>query len=317
MGIYMLNLLLFFLIFLGNIQAVDRFAELRKFISKDQFGIEIAPWASPILPKSLKYHRVTLDLYDTSTLRMKALSHPSYRELANQIEEVDFVGSALELSDLIQTKYPLETFDYILSSHNFEHLPNPILFLQECSKVLKKSGILSMAIPDLRACFDYFRPHTTLAEWLEAFFAHRNRPTLTQIFELHSLHSRLVKANQELIGFYLKAPILDVIPYQTLKPAFDNWSRTLEVNDRDILKNYVDDADVHCSTFTPTSFELLIYDLQFLGLINFSIKEISSTNGCEFYVHLCNDFQQINNEQEFYNKRAELLRKIVNELKQR
>ena len=84
----------------------------------------------------------------------------------------------------------------MISSHNFEHSPNPIRFLQGCGKVLKPGGVLSMALPDKRACFDYFRPHTTLGQWLEAFFAERERPTPAQVFDQDSLHSRL-RAGEE------------------------------------------------------------------------------------------------------------------------
>ena len=303
-------LLLSFLLITETLSSLDRLVEMRKFISKDLFGIEIAPWGNPILPKSAGWSCITLDLYDAPTLRMKALADPNYRQFANQIEEVDLLGSVLELSDLIQTKYHLETFDYVVSSHNFEHLPNPILFLQECSRVLKKGGLLSMAIPDLRVCFDYFRPHTSLAEWLEAFFSSREKPTLAQVFEHNSLRCRLVQSAGEMDSFPWKSPLSRITPHQYLKQAFDSWSVVLKADDFPYI-------DVHCSVFTPASFELLLRDLQFLGLSNFSVQEISSVNLNEFYVHLRNDFKEVLSEQEFYNKRAELLRKIVLELKQR
>ncbi|WP_348653156.1 hypothetical protein [uncultured Sulfurimonas sp.] len=47
-----------------------------------------------------------------------------------------------------------------------------------------------------------------------------------------------------------------------------------------------DYIDVHCWRFTPTSFRLLISDLQKLGLINLEIKSEFDTTGCEFYVAL-------------------------------
>ena len=38
-----------------------------------------------------------------------------------------------------------------------------------------------MAIPDRRACFDYFRPLTRLSDWIQAFVEDRSRPSSAQI----------------------------------------------------------------------------------------------------------------------------------------
>jgi hypothetical protein len=48
-----------------------------------------------------------------------------------------------------------------------------------------------MAIPDRRATFDFFRPISTTADFLGAFYAGLQRPTATSIFELSILFAEL------------------------------------------------------------------------------------------------------------------------------
>jgi len=170
---------------------MGRTEELARFVSRRGRGIEIGPWCNPVAPKSAGYNCRILDVFDTATLRQRAEGDPGIGESAvTRIEEVDFVGSSTNIAELVGADDLLGTFDYIVSSHNFEHLPDPIKFLQGCEKVLRPGGVLSMAIPDRRCCFDYFRPYSSLAEMLAAYFERRERPTQAQIFERWSLQAR-------------------------------------------------------------------------------------------------------------------------------
>jgi 2-polyprenyl-3-methyl-5-hydroxy-6-metoxy-1,4-benzoquinol methylase len=103
-----------------------------------------------------------MDVFDTETLRARAAADPNIVSDIAAIEEVDLVGSATELEQVVSQRCPLSSFDYVVSSHNFEHLPNLIRFLQACARVLKPGGMVCMAIPDHRTCFDFFRPPTML-----------------------------------------------------------------------------------------------------------------------------------------------------------
>jgi hypothetical protein len=64
-----------------------------------------------------------------------------------------------------------------------------------------------------------------------------------------------------------------------LGDAFDVWRRRREAGD----DGY---HDVHCWTFTPTSFRLLLSDLFFLGLSPFVVEEVTGTTIMEFYAQL-------------------------------
>ncbi len=162
---------------------MERLLELRKHITKEQRGIEVAPYHNPIAPRRLGFGSVVIDVFDTDDLRRRAEADQNIpRDHLPFIETVDIVGSATELANLVEARFGNERFDYIVSSHNIEHLPNPIRFLQACEKVLRPGGVLTMAIPDRRYCFDFYRPVTELSEWLDAFHENRTQPTLAQVF---------------------------------------------------------------------------------------------------------------------------------------
>jgi SAM-dependent methyltransferase len=289
---------------------MERKAEVLKHITKTQKGIEVGPWFSPLAPKQEGYNCLSLDVFDTEVLKERAKTDPLVADdKIPSIEPVDLIGTATAIDKIVEERGELETFDYIISSHNFEHSPNPIKFLKGCGRVLKPGGLLSMAIPDKRGCFDYFRPHTTMGQWVEAFFAERERPTLTQVFEQNSLHSRFKVGEEMRPGFSLADDPSNVRAVPTLREAYGAWASLETAKDTTYY-------DTHCSTFTPSSFRLLLTDAAFLGLSPFAVDEVSETNGIEFYVHLRNaGYRTYTEEQttQLYAARQQLLHAIANE----
>ena len=286
---------------------MDRRTEILKHITKEQKGIEIGPWFAPLAPKRDGYHCLSFDVFDTERLKANATRDPNIdKNSIEAIETVDIVGSSTEIEDVIASTGGLGSFDYIISSHNFEHLPNPIKFLQGCAKVLKPGGYLSMAVPDKRACFDYFRPISTLAEWVEAHIENRTRPTLTQWFEQNSLHSRYHNNGAEQAGFSVENDPSDVFAKRTLREAYEEFVALHGTDNQTYL-------DTHCWVFTPSSLHSLLLEVRFLGLSQFSIAEVSESRGVEFYVHLCNSGTAPLEPESFYSIRQQLLHAIVNE----
>jgi len=289
---------------------MSRRRELTKYITRDQLGIEIGPWFNPLAPKAAGYKCLVLDILGADALRKKAAEDPNIpKETITNIEEVDLPGSCTSIAELVAEKHQLGTFDYILSSHNFEHLANPILFLHGCEKVLKRGGILSMAVPDRRVCFDYFRPVSTLPEWLEAYFEGRIRPTMKQVFAHHSLSSRYEIDGHETSDFSLEDDPRHILPVEQLHERLIEWDEFRQHPD----ENY---RDTHCSVFTPASFELLLRELQFLGLTGFEIIETSKTCGTEFYIHLRNSerlSRDAGSTKTFYDLRRNLMHRVNDE----
>lgn len=291
---------------------MDRTEQLLKYIRKEQRGIEVGPYFRPLVPKRRGYDSLTMDVFDTARLIENARNDPLIAEEAiAEIEEVDIVGSCAALATLVGEKYSLGSFDYIVSSHNFEHLPDPIRFLRDCEAVLKRGGIVSMAVPDRRATFDYFRPVTTLADWLDAYAEARILPSPAQVFEGHSLRGAFNRNGQTAPGFLLgmEDPNL-VIPAEDLEAAYQTWQEDRERGNRRPYR------DAHCSVFTPSSLRLMIEDLRFLGLIRLELVElIVPPNSFEFYVHLRNAGPPAPaiDRAAFYERRAATLREMVEE----
>lgn len=287
---------------------MNRFEVLRKYISKDKLGIEIGPWNQPIAPKRQGYNCLVLDVFDTETLIARAKTDRLTRDGVDNIEAVDLLGSSSEIDEIVERKGLSGQLDYIVSSHNFEHLPNPVKFLQGCEKILKPGGMLSMALPDHRACFDYFRPRTTLATWLEAYFTGRKVPSLSQFFDHQASYSLYHLDQDTSVTFTLKHNPARVLPDRQIRQAFDFW-RSHAADSEPIY------LDVHCSIFTPASFEQLISDLRFLELIQLELIEISETEAYEFFVHFRRPTTATTPSQpdDFYEKRASLLHRVNSE----
>lgn len=256
--------------------AMNRKKQILKHVNQRGRGIEIGPWINPIAPKREGFDCLTLDVFDTATLRSRAAGDPNIAALAHQIEEVDLVGSSTEIENITRATCPELEFDYVVSSHNFEHLPNPIRFLQGCTRILKPGGVIAMAIPDHRACFDYFRPVTRLGEWLDSYHRKLDRPSLSHYFDHR-------------YAFAYHAPTANTSALRTespsgwkgpgdLREAYADWLRRMQEGESEYL-------DSHVSVFTPSSFELLIHDCVFLGLLSLKTIEILDAD-TEFHVSL-------------------------------
>ncbi|HVZ10665.1 hypothetical protein [Rhodopila sp.] len=286
--------------------------EVLKHITKDMLGVEIGPWHSPLAPKSAGYHCLSLDVLDGPALRERARADPNVPDSwVERIEDVDLVGPANLLLDLVAEKGLVGKLDYLVSSHNFEHIPDPIGFFQTCGKVLKPEGVISMAIPDRRGSFDFFRPFTTLASWIQAHQEKRIRPSYAQVFEMNTTIAFYRRGDDLDTGMdYLNENPANFDPHRRLRSEYTEWMRKIETQD----DNYL---DTHCSSLTPTVFKLLVSDAYFLGLIPFDILEVSETYWAEFYVHLKNrgyaEPVSDNEATRHYETRARLLQEVVNE----
>jgi SAM-dependent methyltransferase len=271
---------------------MSRLNLLREGISTEHSVLEIGPYFNPIAARAAGYRTTTLDVLDTDQLRQKAAVDTNIpKERCKEIEEVDLVGSACDLADLTRARYGAEhRFDWILSSHNIEHIPNPVRFLQQCAAVLRAEGTLRLAVPDKRYCFDHFRTLTEVSEWLEAFFENRTQPTSYQLFREMTIVSDPLPDGS---GW---------VPTRKSLSLFREWFRP----GCEAPTHYI---DTHCWAFTPESFELLVRDMIAFGLVELRIDSISDTRGIEFYVDLARPSAPVVvAEDEYYAIRERLLR---------
>ena len=273
---------------------MDRLACLRAGIEKHHEVLEIGAYFNPIAPRCEGYRVTTVDVFDTDVLRQKAAADPSLGPSAvGRIEQVDLIGSACDLADLTVARYGADKrFDWIVSSHNFEHLPDPIRFLRQCAAVLNPHGTLRMAIPDKRYCFDHYRQVSDVSEWLQAFHERRMKPTVYQMFRVLA-HCSTARDRRHWV------------PTRQTLDVYRSWFGP---------DGHPPDAylDTHCWAFTPESFELLLHDVQAFGLVPLKIGRISEPRGHEFFVDLCPAVaNQPFSESEYFSRREALLRRSL------
>ncbi|MEJ8816636.1 methyltransferase domain-containing protein [Lacibacter sp. H407] len=235
-------------------------------IDKTLLGVEIGPSHNPIAPKKSGFNVHIIDHMNKDELIKKYKDHNV--DLSN-IEEVDFVWKGESYSELTRRS---KSYSWILASHVIEHTPDIISFLNECDAILKENGVLSLAIPDVRYCFDYFRPITGVSKVIDAYL-HKNKIHTPGTAAEYFLNFAKRDGNISWFEGYRGELALEF----SIEDAYNQMNAVI----RD--KIYL---DLHSWCFTPTSFRLLIQDLNSLGLIN--LKEVSffPSEGCEFFIKL-------------------------------
>jgi SAM-dependent methyltransferase len=246
---------------------MNRNKKLTKKLNLKGLGLEIGPSHNPITPKKEGYNVHVMDYASRNDLLKKYKDHNIKH---SNIEEVDYIwDSKTSYSNLINNK---KHYDWIIASHVIEHTPNLIGFLQNCDDILKSDGILSLAIPDKRYCFDYFRPVSSIARIIDQHLSQHTTAT--------------------------PGAIAEQILYRGTKLGCDTWNSSAIGNiniseDVEVAKARMVEAindekyiDIHNWCFTPYHFRLLIHDLHALGFTEFKELEFKGTTGCEFFITL-------------------------------
>jgi hypothetical protein len=100
----------------------------------------------------------------------------------------------------------------------------------------------------------------------------RQRPTPLQYFHGGAFFAAFHDDDgQQRTGFYRSSPVQQIVGPSNLKDALANCLCRTEAPSEEYL-------DTHCLAFTPVSFELLISDCVYLGLLQFEIVEIAGSS---------------------------------------
>lgn len=248
---------------------MDRIEWLRNGIPFEEPGIEIGPLDRPVMPRP-ESAVCYADHLDRTGLVAKYEAHAGVN--SDAIPEIDFVIGAEGLRAAIGDRQ----FHYLIASHVIEHVPNPIGWLQDIHGLLKDGGVVALAIPDRRRCFDALRRETTPAEWIEAALFNHVRPSPSRIFDALSNE---VTLNGNISWAHDCEPN-ELRLSRTAAHALHITQRVLATDDY---------FDVHCWTFTPESFSNLMRTVVSTGLIKLKLLEASGTQGGEFFVRLGRD----------------------------
>jgi SAM-dependent methyltransferase len=232
-----------------------------------QRGIEIGPLNQPIVARNMGFVRY-VDHATTEELRTKCAQRGTID--ISTIVDVDYVWGDRDLKELTKGEAP---FDYVIASHVIEHVPDLIGWLKEIRSVLKTGGVLSLAIPDKRFTYDFFRQTTKPGDVIDALLRHARKPSPRQVFDYHS---EFVRRNGD-FAWRVYGLEKELVHEHSLE-------KSLQIT-QDAFRNdqYV---DVHCWVFTELSFLKLLKDLAQLDLIDFKIARFFGRTKHEFYVSL-------------------------------
>jgi SAM-dependent methyltransferase len=245
--------------------------KLLSWVDKDGRGLEIGPGHSPVAPKKQGYNVQIIDYIGKEELidkyrNIDADKYGGVKTPVENIEEVDFVWSGESYSELTGKK---KYYDWIIASHMIEHTPDLIKFINQCDEILKDDGVLSLAIPDKRYCFDRFRPITGISKIVDAHLAGVTNHSMGTAVEYYlSVVSKGGKSGWN----------------QLHQGEYEFIHDIEEVRDiMETIRESDEYHDFHSWCFTPSSFRLLINDLNLLGFI--SLKEMDSgfSHGLEFF----------------------------------
>ena len=254
----------------------DRKGKLLQGIRKEQTGLEIGPSHSPIAAKRNGYCVESVDWLSEDELKEHYKNAGVNLE---EIEPVDYIWKGGSYYELIRKD---NYYDYIIASHMIEHSTNFCGFLNDCSKLLKQNGILRLAVPDKRYCFDHYRMTTGLAEVVDnAYMPDR----LQSVGNVAEYYMNVVKRKGSLSWEKPFLPIAnEIMNHRTEDFTFVHDRNTALDGMKRVGKGeYI---DIHHYVFTPASFELLIHDLRLLEMIDLKITHMWDTKGNEFIVTL-------------------------------
>lgn len=264
----------------GPGHAEGRSDPIRRRIHPGTRGIEIGPWRNPIAAKRDGHDTIVVDRYDEATLREMARKRGIPEDQVGRIEAVDIVGDASRLFDLVRGSGFTGQVDWIVSSHNLEHLPDPLRFLQDCERLLTPDGLLAMIVPDKRCCMDRFQPAATVAGILRAA---TEAPSLAAeawaAFAQGSMGTRIHRDGTEGTAWALAEGDPSHLRLCDPRGPQDQMRRQLEGR-RD------PGFSGHRWRYTPAVLEAILFDLRVLGMTTLVPEEVTATVGYEFMVFL-------------------------------
>jgi hypothetical protein len=285
-------------------KATDRVSFFYDACPPGKSALEIGPLHAPICRRpasDVKY----LDAFTTQELRDHYTSDPNVDAAA--IVDVDYVWRGERYEALIR-----ERFDSVVTSHNIEHMPCLVDFLDNLEAVLKPGGKVYLAIPDKRYCFDHYKSESSISDVLDAFILGKKTLSASALVR----QALLVTHNESMrhwAGDHGEPAILDPSEFERRSdrilgdedriPAgspvgkssraggempsgrgmFDRLRQLYNLN------SSAHTGDQHAWVFTPGSFAEIMFLLNRLGLSGLAIERLHPTDfgSHEFYVVLC------------------------------
>lgn len=236
----------------------------RLFDFSEGRGVEIGPLHAPVIAKDAA-DVVYVDLFDRERLVERYSDDPLVD--TDRIPWVDFPlrGRGGRLSTLEEVLNGSAPYDWVFASHVIEHVPDLVGWLRGLHHVLKEDGVIVLAVPDRRYCFDVHRPQTTIGQVLQAYWAGDRVPSPRAVFD--SLRD---KVEVDVLALWRgEVPALETARVHTLEQVSDAAERARR-------GEYV---DAHVWTFTPESLAAQLREAVELGLSPWLVDRVVALTG--------------------------------------
>lgn len=265
--------------------------------------LEIGPSHAPIAPKRDGWNSFVVDHADQAGLRAK------YEDAGvdlDAIETVDAVWAGGRL-DIALPAMRHGNFDRLIASHVIEHIPDPVQLLVSAQALLAPDGVVSLAVPDKRYCFDVFKPHSTTGDMLASHDpAGPGRHGMRILFHQAAYSADGQFPDGRFLGAWGQHPVGAARLIGSLPDGFEQAARAHE-------HWYI---DAHAWHFTPSAFALAILELAEGGLIGWHVAAITPAQGAEFIVSLRRGHTPLPSPGAHEQRRLKLLLGILDELRE-
>lgn len=210
-------------------------------------GVELSPGAVPILDKRM-FNVFYLDKFDHAN---------SDTYLQGQPVGVDFILGSKLIDEVLEH----DKFNYLVSSHVIEHIPDFIQFFKSAARVLKNGAKLIMYVPDKRYTLDVLRSVSGISDIEEAHNQRLRHPSRAMALDVYVN----TDFNADTVGLWNKS-------YTAVRTRVASEATSIV----DGLE--LSTADLHCFTFTPESFRILISHVIAMHVPVFELVEITETS---------------------------------------
>jgi SAM-dependent methyltransferase len=134
-------------------------------------GVEIGPGTNPqVLPSD----RVDVTYIEQSSPEQW---HQLYNDTGKYPVDPE-LWSRYQIGEAHSLPVEDESLNFIFSSHVFEHLANPIAYLQYWHRKLKSGGMVLAIVPDVAGCKDYVYRPCPVGDFLQEYEAKIMEPTI-------------------------------------------------------------------------------------------------------------------------------------------
>lgn len=275
---------------------MEREQHLLLGLSKDGKVIEIGPAHNPLVPRRDGWNSFTLDHATREELAAKYAADKNVD--TSKIEEVDFVWRGGSLLDAVPVEHH-GTFDAFIASHVIEHTTDVVTFLKTATTLLKPWGVVLLAVPDKRKCFDFYRHPSTSADAIVAFEERRDRHDVRTHLN-YAMYMALKNGNP---GWFEG----DTTPAALFMDARTMVPRQLT------YRNYPGYVDAHNWVFVPASFELMVLELSQLDYLDLQLESLIEMPSTEFLARLRPKAEPLSAEA-FQERRHKLMTRMLIEL---